>query len=175
MITTKVISQTVANAIRTIKVLCFGKYDSRTASQVAPFGIDSVPIKDMVAIYSKTENDAERVIIGYFNQSLLADVGEIRIYATDSDGVEKTRVWLRDNGTINIGGTGSGDNPNHLTRWEDLSTAMANLQTQLDDWEAKFNIHTHTIPTGTSGIPSSSYSPITIDIDLSKTGTILIE
>lgn len=182
MITAKTISQSIAAGLRTIKVLCFGKYDSRSASQVAPVGVDSAPIKDMVAVYSKTENDAERVIVGYFNASLLAAPGEIRIYATGADGSEKTRVWCRDNGKINIGGVGASDNTMHLVRFEDLEDALRTFKEDINSQIiGQFNSHTHPfvgVAVGAPGVtlaPTPTISPVTLDINNSKTNDLLIQ
>ena len=67
---------------RFIKLLRFGKSDSRTADQFAPYGIDSKPIKDLVALYSPTQNDGELACIGYISRSELTKSGEIRVFST---------------------------------------------------------------------------------------------
>lgn len=180
MIISKVISSVIEKANRVIKVLAFGRQDSRSAKQVTPFGIDSVPVKDMLAVYASTQNDSERVVIGYLPLAeLRAAVGEIRLFATDNDGVEQNRLWLYKNGKIDIGGTGASNNPNHLVRWEDLDTSLQNMLTQINTAVTVFNAHTHpyvnvAVPATTSPT-ATPMTPPTLNISSAKTTKLLIE
>ncbi len=89
---------------RIIKVLRFGKSDVQTSLEGMPFGLDSNPIKNLVAIYAETSEKGKTVIIGYLNKNQLAAVGENRFFSTDENGELKTFIWLKNNGTIEIGG-----------------------------------------------------------------------
>lgn len=51
-------------AKRSLKVLQFG---AKTAKQITSFGDDSAPIKDTLAIYAKTSEMGDSVILGYIN------------------------------------------------------------------------------------------------------------
>jgi hypothetical protein len=82
-----------------------GKSDTRTAIEASPYGIDSNPVKDMVAIYAKTELDGNEYIIGYLNKNRLAAIGETRLFSTDTNGTLKTFVWLKSDGTMQLGGS----------------------------------------------------------------------
>ena len=61
----------------------------QTSIEAMPYGVDSNPIKDMVAVYSETTGKGETVIIGYLNKNLKAEVGEFRTFSTDSNGGRK--------------------------------------------------------------------------------------
>ena len=91
---------------RIVKFLGFGKNDVQSQKEAAPYGTDSNPIKNMVAIYAQTANGSESVVIGYINKNQLADVGEHRIYSTNSDGDLQAEIWLKKNGKILINADG---------------------------------------------------------------------
>jgi hypothetical protein len=96
---------------RIVKFLGFGKNDVQSQKEAAPYGTDSNPIKNMVAIYAQTANGSESVVIGYINKNQLADVGEHRTYSTDSDGNLKASIWLKKDGAIEIKATGDTTQP----------------------------------------------------------------
>lgn len=89
---------------RVVKFLRFGKDDVQTSLEVSPFGIDSNPVKDLVALYSATEEHGRTVVVGYINKNQLSNTGEVRMYSTDTNGDVQTYTWLRNDGTIEIGG-----------------------------------------------------------------------
>lgn len=101
---TKVISSAVNNLLRLIKVQRYGLDDIQEVNESAPFGDDANPIKGMTAIYAATSQRGEMVIIGYINKNRLADVGEKRIFSTDSGGDLSTYIWLKNDGTMQLGG-----------------------------------------------------------------------
>lgn len=122
---TKVISTEIDSLTRRlIKVLRIGKSDVRTPFEAVPYGIDSSPIKDMVAVYSETAEKGKDVIVGYLNKNQLADVGENRMYATDANGNLKLYVWLKADGTMELGGTT--DNAVRYQKLSDATTAYQN-------------------------------------------------
>lgn len=101
---TKVISTAINDLLRYIKVQRFGLEDIQEPNESAPFGDDANPIKGMTAIYAATSQRGESVIIGYINKNRLADTGEKRIFSTDSDGELSTYIWLKNDGTMQLGG-----------------------------------------------------------------------
>ncbi|KKN54299.1 hypothetical protein LCGC14_0593540 [marine sediment metagenome] len=125
---------------RVAKFLRFGLKDVQTAIQTAPYGVDSNPIKDMVAIYGTTSDKGKPVIIGYINKNQLADIGETRIFSTDASGTLKTYIWLQNDGIMEVGG--SVDN---MVRFSDLETGFNQLKS---DFNA-FLVHVH----GAAGTP----------------------
>jgi hypothetical protein len=107
---------------RVVKFLRYGKHDFQTCLESGPFGIDSNPVKDLVAVYAQTGMNDTQVIIGYINRNQLAKVGEFRIYATDEKGELKTYQWLHSDGTMEIGG-----NSDNLVRYSKLEDVIKEL------------------------------------------------
>lgn len=140
---------------RIVKVLRFGKTDVKTAIETAPYGIDSNPIAGMRAIYCETDQKGKNVICGYINENQLADTGECRLYSTDDQGNLKTFVWLKKDGTMQIGG--SNDN---AVRFSPLKTATDKLATDIQAELVKI----------AAGIVAGggTYTPGTISIDISN-------
>jgi hypothetical protein len=132
---------------RVVKFLRYGKDDVQTSLEASPYGIDSNPIKDMIAVYAQTDVKGETVLFGYINKNQKAAIGETRFYATDKDGVEKFFIWLKSDGTCEIGGTAK-----HMTRFEDLETGFNQLKTDHNNLVNAFNAHMH--PTAGTGPPS---------------------
>ena len=125
-------------ARRLVKVLRKGKSDVQTPMEAAPFGIDSNPLKDMIAVYGPTEEKGKTVIIGYLNKNQQADVGETRLFSTDADGALKFYAWLKNDGTMEIGGADY-----HMVRYEQLETAFNELKADFNALVTTFNSHTH--------------------------------
>ena len=152
---TKVISTSFDDLQRRIiKVLRKGKSDVQTPMESAPFGIDSNPIKDMIAVYGQTEEKGKTVIIGYIDKNKLAASGETRLYSIDNNGNLKTYVWLKNDGTMEIGG-----NTKHMVRYEELQTAFNQLKQDLNTFITIFNSHTHTGVTIGVGSTSTTTTP----------------
>lgn len=159
---TKVISTSFDDLQRRIiKVLRKGKSDVQTPMEAVPFGIDSNPIKDMIAVYGQTEEKGKTVIIGYIDKNKLAASGETRLYSTDNNGSLKTYVWLKNDGTMEIGG-----NTKHMVRYEELNTALQNFKTLMQTELGK--IQTGIIAGGGSYTPGS----LTIDVSPAKIDNI---
>lgn len=137
-----------------VKVRRYGKDDVQTPTQAAPYGIDSNPIAGMKAIYSPTTESGKNVIIGYINKDHLSDVGEVRLFSTDSNGALKTYVWLKKNGDIQLGG-----NTDNLVKYTPLNTSMEQLQLFITQQLAL-------IATGIA-TGGGSYTPGVLDIDIS--------
>ena len=112
----KVIS-TEANKISQllVKVSRLGRGDTQTPVQASPYGLDSNPIKDMMAVYDSNGTDGGTVIIGYLNKNSLAKPGEFRTFATDANGNLKFYTWMKDDGTMEIGG-----NTNFAVKYNEL-------------------------------------------------------
>lgn len=120
------------------KFLRYGLNDVQECKQSAPFGIDSNPIKDMVAVYSGTDVSGENIIIGYVNADCLAQVGETRLFSTSETGELKIYAWLKNDGTIEFGG-----NVGHLTRFEQVLSAYNEVNNKLNALVSAFNAHSH--------------------------------
>lgn len=116
----------VMNGFRSLKVLAFGN-TAVTADECAPFGIDSNPLQNMIAIYADTEECGEPVIIGYLNQNQLAANGETRLFSLMPNGTLSIYAWLKNNGTMELAG-----NENNLVRYTALSNALTEQDTAIN-------------------------------------------
>jgi hypothetical protein len=111
---------------RLVKVLRYGKSDVQTCIQALPYGVDSNPIKDMVAVYCETSEKGKVAIVGYFNKNQLAEVGEYRTFSTDENGVVKFYTWLKNDGTMEIGG-----DTNFAVKYNELKSEYDKTKTYL--------------------------------------------
>lgn len=130
---------------RVLKFLRLGKNDVQTSFEIAPFGVDAAPLKDMLAAYSATAEKGKTVFLGVINKNQKADKGEVRLYSLDANASEKIYLWLKNDGYMEVGG-----NDDHLVRYSKLEEAFNTLQNE-------FNTHVH--PTSA---PGSNTAPITI-------------
>ena len=145
-----------------IKFIGFTKDDARTAPQAAPYGDDSNPIDGMRAIYCKTSSNGADVVIGYLNINALAQPGEKRLYSTDASGTEKTYVYLKNDGILELNG-----NSDFAVRYSKLEDAFNELQAKFNQFAAAY----------APGGPSTIGTPLTVDqstadISLAKIETI---
>lgn len=157
---------------RIVKYLRLGKSDIQTSEEVSPYGVDSSPIKNMIAVYCETSVKGENVIIGYINKNQLAAPGEVRNYSTDANGNLKFYTWLKNDGTYLLGG-----DVDNAVRYSALALAFNQLRTELNAHIALYNAHVHVIlaagavpapfttsPTATPATPSTAdISPAKIE------------
>lgn len=162
---------------RIVKFLGFGKGDVQSQKEAAPYGTDSNPIKNMVAIYAQTANGSESVVIGYINKNQLADVGEHRIYATNSDGDLQGSIWLKKTGAIELKASGdtsqliklnSGSSKAVLgDKTKDVLTDISTVLTAINTWGATvvppLPDQTSTIAQIISGIQEIESQNVTLD------------
>jgi hypothetical protein len=132
----KVISNRILGLKRLIKFFGLGKDDVQEIIQISPFGIDSVPIKDMVAVYSETSVKGESVLVGYINKSLVAQSGDFRTYSVNSSGEVQFYIWQKNNGTAEIGG-----NVDNMVRYSPLKDGFDQLRGDLNEFKETFNLH----------------------------------
>jgi len=160
---TKVISTRIQSARRLVKFLRYGRSDVQECAESMPFGIDSNPVKDMIAVYAPTGEDGKNVIIGYINKQQLADVGETRLFSTDTNGELKFFVHLKNDGTLEVGG-----DIDNMVRYSELESAFNELKADFNALVQDYNAHTHpftgvgpgnpgtTLVTTATGTPSSA-------------------
>tara|TARA_R110001632_G_scaffold50157_3_gene125244 strand:+ start:369 stop:863 length:495 start_codon:yes stop_codon:yes gene_type:complete len=139
-----------------VKILRLGANDVQTSKQISPFGVDSNPIKDMVAIQGETSIKGETVIIGYIGKEHITEAGETRLYSTDADGVLKATIHLKADDTLEMMG-----DSNFAVKFNELETAFNELKT-------KFNSHTHTGVTAGAGVTGTTPTPSTANISAAK-------
>lgn len=151
----KVISTKLDDEIRNfprrlIKYLRLGKNDVRESHQSGPFGTDSNPVKDTIAIYGPTLQSGKQVIIGYINKNQFAEIGEHRIFSTDSDGLEVFSLYLKNDGTAEFGG-----DADFMVRYNELESAFNELKGDLNSLITAYNSHIHvtTATVGATAVP----------------------
>lgn len=163
----KTISSVSTKGRRIVKFLRYGLKDVQTSYEAMPYGIDSSPIKDMIALYGPTAQDGKTVIIGYINVNQIAKPGEFRTFATDANGVQKFYTHMKDDGTMEVGGK-----TKHMTRYEGLETAFNDFKSDMNAFITKYNAHTHAAPGGATGPPTPTASPTAADITGAKINEI---
>ncbi|MGB0881436.1 MAG: hypothetical protein ACPGSO_00675 [Vicingaceae bacterium] len=127
-------SEIDSKARRVIKFLRLGKRDVQTSLEAMPFGVDSVPVKNLVAVYAPTSEKGQTVIIGYINKNAIADVGEFRAYSTNSDGEEQNYIWIKNDGTIEIGG-----DSDNMVRYSQIEASVNELKNDINDLKNIFS------------------------------------
>lgn len=153
---------------RLIKYLRLGKGDVRESYQAGPYGTDSNPVKDMVAVYSPTLQNGKEVIIGYVNKDQIAAIGEHRIFSTDTDGNTVFALYLKNDGTAEFGG-----NSDFMVRYNELKTGFDQLKNDFNALVTLYNSHVHPSPAGGSTGPTpSSGSSSAADISGAKINEI---
>jgi len=143
----------IRKVFRYIKTV-FSK-DSHTSAQIAPFGDDSCPVKGMKGVETGTDDLGQNIVIGYFNRKTQAQEGEKRFYSLKADGTDSFYVWLKNDGTCEIGG--SNDN---FVRYSELNT-------ELQAFKNKINTELGKIQTGLTGV-GGTYVKTNTSIDISK-------
>lgn len=148
---TKIDSTSTDDGFRSVKV---EQYGMKTADLVQPFGEDSNPIKNMVAVFEETDTDGNPIIIGYLSPNALAAEGERRMYSVNENGETQAFIWLKNDGNIEL--NGNGDN---LVRFTPLERGLIQMV-------QKLNIELAKIQAGISSA-GGAYAKVDIDIDVS--------
>lgn len=154
-------TESTSLARRILKFFRFGKSDVQTSFEASPYGVDSNPIKDMVAVYAETSEKGKTVLIGYLNKNQMAALGETRIYSTDVSGELKSWCWLKNDGTVQINGTA-----NNAVKYTPLNAGLQNYNTDVNTELAKIAAAI----TSLGGV--YAYAPVVINIDNSKNDLI---
>lgn len=137
----------IFKAFRYIKAKLYG--DSHESIQIAPFGDDSCPPKNIKGVKSYTSTDSVHVILGYFNRNNKANSGEKRLFSVKTDGTESVYVYLKNDGTFEVGCSDGFKIIYDLTNKQltvsgDVVAGINNISLMN---------HTHTTPSGPSGPP----------------------
>jgi len=152
---TKVISTLIEKSILIVKVLRLGNADVQTGYNIQPFGIDSNIPAGYKAIFAETGNRGEKIILGIINTKALAQPGELRLHSEKADGTESFPIYLKNNGTCEIGG-----NTDFMVRFSKLEEGFNTLKTDHNNLVSAFNAHMHATaavgsPSPPTAIPSS--------------------
>lgn len=162
---TGVISSMKSGGVQLVKFLRMGKSDVQENKTVSPYGVDSNPIKGMVALYTKTGQDGENILIGYINKNAIAEPGELRLFGTNSTGTEMCYQWFRNNGNIEV----NGDEDN-MVRFSELKISFDQLRTDLNKLTYNVNqFYSNYLPGSPTvqGLPLTAASLITPDSTVS--------
>lgn len=149
----KVKSTIINESKRFVKFLRLGNKDVQECNESSPFGFDSNPVEGMVAIYSKTSVIGEPVIIGYINKNQIADVGESRMYSTNSDGDVQTYIHLKNDGNMEIGG-----DADFMVRFNKLNDGFKELRDDFNNFTST-TFATHVHPGVFPGVASTAVTP----------------
>ena len=147
----KVKGSALEKGIRILKVLQFG---IKTADEVSSFGDDSNPLKDMTAIYAESSEAGEPVILGYINTNQISKEGEKRIYSLKSDGSTSFYIHLKNDGTMEFGGTAD-----NLVRYSPINTALNQQAVDINTELSKIS--------AALALIGGVYTPTPINIDVS--------
>ena len=151
-------SMVISSGKRILKVVQFG---AKTAVQSAPFGDDSSPLKDMVAIFAPTSNMEEPVILGYINKNQIALEGEKRMFSLRPDGTLSFSIHLKNDGTCEIGG-----NTDNMVKYTPLDTALKSQDTAINTELGKIALAITSL--GGAYVPTA----VSTDISASKIDTV---
>lgn len=165
----KTISTALNNAKqRIIKITRYGNADVQTSQQVAPAGVDSVPVKDTAAAYSSTDVVGKTLVIGYLQKNMKAADGEIRIFSTGGEG-QATQIWLDNAGNIYFE-VEKNDKHNNLVRYNELVLGFEQLKAEFNAFVTAYNAHTHlsSLPATPTAPPVPPATPTTADISQSR-------
>lgn len=157
MKTGSVYSSAIKSGIRFVKFLCMGKKDTREYRQISTHGIDSCPIKDRILVFADTGEIGKSVVIGYINKEQIADVGEIRVYSTDADGVEKIYLHLKNNGTAEF--NGDADN---MMRYKPANDGFEELKRDLNTMISRWNAFATAYAPGGPSVVGTPPTAITV-------------
>lgn len=146
------------------KFLRYGLRDVQTAQVVAPWGIDSHPIKNAIAAFSETSDKGSPIILGYINVSKKVEVGtedhaaigELRLYSTNAAGEQKIYLWLKNDGTMELGGS-----TRNVVKYQELDAGLQQMATDI-------NVELTKISVVLNGLVPGSYTPVPIVPEISS-------
>lgn len=152
-------SSVIEKGRRILKAIEIG---AKTAYEVSSFGNDSVPLKGMKAIYAQTSEKGDAVIVGYINEHQKSKSGENRMYSLKPDGSESFDIYLKSDGTCEIGG-----NTDNFVKFIPLNIAITAKDSLINAELAK-------IATAINSIAPGAYvaSAVSTDLSTSKTDNI---
>lgn len=125
------------------KLLKSGREDVQEVKTSSLPGIDSVPLKDDIALYDTSDVSGENFIVGFLVKNRKAEKGEVRFFALDENAAEKIYLWLKNNGEIHFGG-----DTDNLIRYKQTADSINELK---DDVNNLKNIFSTWVPAAGDG------------------------
>jgi hypothetical protein len=171
------ITQTYFNGLKQRIVKAQGATTTYTAEEYSPAGIDSNPLKDMTAIYIRTQSDGDEAIIGYLIKNKVAEIGEARLFSVDENNALKFNIWCKSDGTALMGTSDTpADYTNFMVKFNEMKTEFDKLKTDYNNLVSTFNSHTHILTlsagTGTAAPSVTQGTANTSNIDNAKNDKI---
>lgn len=155
----------IVKAFRFIKNYFAG--NTHESAQCAPFGDDSCPIKGVNGLKTIVSTSSIQIIIGYFNKNPKAAAGEKRLYSVKPDGSISFEIWLKNDGTVEIGG-----NTDNMMRYSEMKKAFDQLESDFNSFINKYNTHTHGVTGAKTGVPSFLGAASVADMSKAKIDSI---
>jgi len=120
-----------------------------------PFGFDSNPTENYMAIIAETQSNDEPVIVGYLNPRAIEALspGDSALYSTDANGNIIASIVMRNNGTAELLGTG------------DNAVRFAPLDSGLQDFKTGIQQELTKIQVAIAGV-GGAYTPGTLTVDI---------
>jgi len=147
-------SSAIEKGYRFIKSFIRSERDVQTSHQVSPWGEDSQPAGKVDVVHAETATDETTLIVGVVQKNKKAGPGEKRIFATDESGNEIVDIFMRNDGTIEIAGTGD-----NLVKFIPLDQGLQDFKNEIQAELVK-------IQTGITGA-GGAYTPGTLTVDIS--------
>lgn len=134
-----------------------GDVDTVTASQFGPPGYDAPPLPGDVAVIVEGDGTDDDAVVGYIDPRTagVAVPGEQRITARNSDGQVVGVLWLRGDGTLELGL----DPTDFVARASRTDAEILRLSNELAALTTAFNSHTHLYSPGPSP-PAPTATPL---------------
>lgn len=159
----KIISTRIDSANRRlVKFFRFGKDDVQEVLNASASGDDSPPTENMRGIYVQTSQVGTPVLVGYINDKQIAKPGEKRIFATDQNGNVLLHFYMKNNSTIELGGTG-----NYAVKFNELETQFNELNNKFNLFVNSYNLHFHASFGAQPAYPPLILPPSTSDANIS--------
>jgi len=175
------ISSVIEKGFRKLKFRRFGRDDIMTAYLATAFGEDYIPSQAKVVQIGTTNSNENVIICTVTKADDTLKVGEKVIYSTDKDGNKKTRIYLRNDGTIEVK-----SDTVVFQDGEDFSVRYSKLESEFNELKGKLNgmiqawnaFATAYVPGSPSvtGLPptASTATQSEADITLTKVETIKV-
>jgi len=97
----KIVRSLISDSIREIVTEIYDGY-TKQSPLILPPGIDSNPIADDQCILYQMDGNGQAYCIGVYPKSLVANIGELRLYSRSSDGTLKAQIYLKSSGKIKL-------------------------------------------------------------------------
>ena len=164
----KIISTRIDSANRRlVKFFRFGKDDVQEVLNASASGDDSPPTENMRGIYVQTSQVGTPVLVGYINDKQTAKPGEKRIFATDQNGNVLLHFYMKNDSTIELGGTG-----NYAVKFNELEAQFNELNSKFNSFVTSYNLHVHPISGPATSATTSTAILSNANISLAKNNKI---